>query len=45
MTQVLTHKDKSFLRIANDRGWTYAKNPADDETLFEEIDGDIAEDK
>lgn len=43
--QVLTNKEKVFLRIANDRGWTYAKNPGDDSTLFEEISGDIAEDK
>lgn len=45
LAQVLTNKEKVFLRIANDRGWTYAKNPADDSTLFEEISGDIAEDK
>eukprot|EP00752_Nemacystus_decipiens_P009414 g8417.t1 len=45
VAQVLTNKEKVFLRIANDRGWTYAKNPADDSMLFEEISGDIAEDK
>lgn len=45
LNQVLTHKDKLFLRIANDRGWTYAKNPSNDSTLFEEINGDVAEDK
>ncbi|CAM9178970.1 unnamed protein product, partial [Hapterophycus canaliculatus] len=44
VTQVLTNKEKVFLRIANDRGWTYAKNPVDDSTLFEEISGDVAED-
>eukprot|EP00903_Cladosiphon_okamuranus_P006607 g6454.t1 len=43
--QVLTNKEKVFLRIANDRGWTYAKSPADDSTLFEEINGEIAPDK
>lgn len=45
LSQVLTNKEKVFLRVANDRGWTYAKNPSDDSTLFEEINGDIAEDK
>ncbi|CAN0100971.1 unnamed protein product [Scytosiphon promiscuus] len=44
VTQVLTNKEKVYLRIANDRGWTYAKNPADDSVLFEEISGDIAQD-
>lgn len=43
--QVLTNKEKLFLRIANDRGWTYAKNPTDGSTLFEEISGDVAKDK
>lgn len=46
LTQVLTNKEKVYLRIANERGWTYAKNPGDvaDSVLFEEISGDIAED-
>lgn len=44
MTQVLSNKEKVFLRIANDRGWTYARNPHDNSVLFEEIHGEVAED-
>lgn len=43
--QVLSNKDCVFLRIANDRGWTYARNPADNAVLFEEINGEVAEDQ
>lgn len=42
--QVLSNKEKVFLRIANDRGWTYARNPSDDSVLFEEIGGEVADD-
>ncbi|CAM9144262.1 unnamed protein product [Ectocarpus sp. 12 AP-2014] len=44
VVQILTNKETEFLRIGNDRGWTYAKNPADDSTLFEEIDGEVVPD-
>lgn len=44
VTQVLSNKDKVYLRIANDRGWTYANNVPDNAILFEEIKGDVATD-
>ncbi|CBJ30507.1 conserved unknown protein [Ectocarpus siliculosus] len=44
VAQTLTNKETEFLRIGNDRGWTYAKNPADGSTLFEEIDGEVVPD-
>lgn len=43
-SQVLSNKEKVFLRIANDRGWTYARNPVDDSILFEQISGEIVAD-
>lgn len=42
--QVLSNSDKVFLRIANDRGWTYARDPANKSVLFEEIQGEVEED-
>ncbi|CAM9142326.1 unnamed protein product [Ectocarpus sp. 6 AP-2014] len=44
VVQTLTNKETEFLRIGNDRGWTYAKNPSDGSTLFEEIDGEVVPD-
>lgn len=41
---MLSNKEKVYLRIANDRGWTYAKNPVDNAVLFEEIKGEVAVD-
>ncbi|CAM9166452.1 unnamed protein product [Ascophyllum nodosum] len=41
VTQVLTNKDRVYLRIANDRGWTFAKNPSDNTVLFDEMKGDV----
>lgn len=44
--QVLSNQDSVFLRIANDRGWTYAHNPGDkNSVLFEKISGEVAEDQ
>eukprot|EP00903_Cladosiphon_okamuranus_P011132 g10508.t1 len=39
VVQVLSNRKKVFLRLANDRGWTYAANPEDGSVLFEEMDG------
>lgn len=43
-TQTLTNKDKVFLRLADDRGWTCVRNPAGNAVLFEEASGTIAVD-
>lgn len=45
MRQVLSNRKKVFLRLANDRGWTYAENPDDGSVLFEEINGEFAHDE
>lgn len=42
--QVLSNNNKVYLRIANNRGWTVAKNPEDDSVLFEESSGEFTED-
>ena len=41
---MLSNNDKVFLRIANDRGWTYARDPVNKAVLFEEIQGEVAPD-
>lgn len=43
--QVLSHEGKVFLRIANDRGWTYADSPEDGSVLFDKVASEISEDK
>lgn len=44
--QVISNKEtkKVFLRLADDRGWTYAENPQDGSVLFEEIGGEFITD-
>ncbi|CAM9355556.1 unnamed protein product [Discosporangium mesarthrocarpum] len=42
--QVLAKDNATYLRIASDRGWTYAKNPGDQTILFEEISGEVVDD-
>lgn len=44
LTQTLTNKEKVFLRLADDRGWTYIKDPVDNAVLFEEARGKITVD-
>lgn len=45
-SQVLSNQDMVFLRIANDRGWTYAHNPSDKQSvLFEKIAGEVEDDQ
>ncbi|CAM9404383.1 unnamed protein product, partial [Ectocarpus fasciculatus] len=44
VTQVLSSEDVTFLRLANDRGWTYARSPLDGSVLFEDLAGGVAED-
>ncbi|CAM9581772.1 unnamed protein product [Pylaiella littoralis] len=45
VTQVLSSDGLSFLRLANDRGWTYGRSPADGSVLFEDLAGGVSEDK
>lgn len=43
--QVLTNKDRVFFRIADERGWTHARDPADGKTsMFDEVPGQLTED-
>ncbi|CAM9137864.1 unnamed protein product [Ectocarpus sp. 12 AP-2014] len=44
VTQVLSSEGVTFLRLANDRGWTFARSPADGSVLFEDLAGGVAED-
>ncbi|CAM9932796.1 unnamed protein product [Scytosiphon promiscuus] len=45
IVQVISNKEtkKVFLRLADDRGWTYAEDPQDGSVLFEEIGGAFIE--
>ncbi|CAM9751152.1 unnamed protein product, partial [Sphacelaria rigidula] len=43
--QVLVADDLTYLRLANDRGWTYARSPTDGSVLFEDYAGSVSEDK
>ena len=42
--QVLSSEGLTFLRLANDRGWTYARCPTDGGVLFEDLAGGVSED-
>lgn len=44
LAQTLANKERVFLRLADDRGWTYVRNPVDNAVLFEEASGKIAVD-
>lgn len=44
VTQVLSSEGSTFLRLANDRGWTYARSPSDGGVLFEDLAGGVSED-
>eukprot|EP00903_Cladosiphon_okamuranus_P015046 g13919.t2 len=44
VTQVMSSEGLTFLRLANDRGWTYARSPTDGGVLFEDLAGGVSED-
>lgn len=44
LVQVLSREGKVFLRITDDRGWTYAQDPDNSRILFEMVEGDVTED-
>ncbi|CAM9871775.1 unnamed protein product [Phaeothamnion confervicola] len=44
VVQVLERNGVTFLRIADDRGWTFTRHSTDNTVLFEEISGEIVED-
>lgn len=43
--QVFSADDLTYLRLANERGWTYARSPTDGSVLFEDYAGSVSEDK
>lgn len=45
VAQVLVAEELTFLRLANNRGWTLARSPVDGSVLFEDLAGSVAEDK
>lgn len=45
VAQVLAAEDLTFLRLANNRGWTFARSPTDGSVLFEDFAGGLSEDK
>lgn len=42
--QVLSSEGATFLRLANDRGWTYARSPTEGSVLFEDLAGGVSKD-
>eukprot|EP00904_Undaria_pinnatifida_P011109 jgi/Undpi1/7128/HiC_scaffold_22.g09602.m1 len=44
VTQVLSSGSLTFLRLANNRGWTYARSPTNGDVLFEDLAGGVSED-
>eukprot|EP00752_Nemacystus_decipiens_P008749 g7810.t1 len=44
VVQELTVKEKIFLRLADDRGWTHVRNLVGNSVLFSEISGELIED-